>query len=1095
MEQTLAVKPVRRGGAAGTSLKAALEPGTAWSAVLDGVGLGVALLSRRGDYLRVNSVFAAFEGRNPDDFLGRNYLEQHRADESLQRNFARVLASGRGLSVRARLDSGQCAPPPGLGRWDWTLTPVSDEGRELLVLTISDAAHRLRSEERACAEEARVLSLLASMPAMLYRAGAGWSAEALIGAEALTGRSALEINRLPQGWLSLVHPEDRERVASEGQRLPQAGSPTVQHYRILTRRGEPREVEDHKRVVPAPAGGATSIEGMVIDVSARWQERRALEVSEERYRKVMETCLDGFLVADSEGRLLDANQAYCTQSGYSREELLRLRIGDLDAQESAEETRAHIRAVKKLGGARFESVHRRRDGGCWPVEISTTWTADLGGRFFVFVRDIQHLQLLRIGTEARLRMGEIGPGAEREELLQAAAGIARRATGSECALLRLIDSPQTLPLEMACGGGGLLGAELPRLFQLCLQKAQPTYFAGRAEALPPALLVPLVLDGRVAAVLCVGGRRRPYDRTDATLLGELLQVTRELLDRHEVQSRLQHSEENLRRAQEIAHVGSWHLNLADAQLEWSEETYRIFGLPQGERIVAGELLARVHPDDRARVAAARAAALRGEPYDIEHRILTADSPETPVKWVNERVQIVHDEGGKPCAAIGTVHDISASKAAEENIARLEQIDALTGLPNRRSFVQSLERAVARADRLGQRLSLLIADLDLFKNINDGFGHAVGDRLLEAVALRLRELAGPQACLARLGGDEFALLIENSGAGMEDAARAETLIAELTRPFVLDDVGEVCVSASVGISSCPQDGTEAHALLRNADAALYLAKAQGRGLARCYEVSLTRSARQRVTLESRLRRAIEEERMVLHYQPLVRAADGAVIGVEALVRWHDETQGLVPPMAFIPLAEESGLIAPLGEWVLNAACAQMQRWRGAGGGLQSIAVNLSARQFVLQDVVAMVGAALQRSGLPAEALELEITESVLLEHGEAAIDTLERLRALGVRLSIDDFGTGYSSLSYLKRLPIDKLKIDRSFVSSLPDDGGGTEIVTAVIAMARALHLAVLAEGVETLAQRDFLTQLGCDYFQGYLFSRPRPASDFAGSGP
>ena len=454
------------------------------------------------------------------------------------------------------------------------------------------------------------------------------------------------------------------------------------------------------------------------------------------------------------------------------------------------------------------------------------------------------------------------------------------------------------------------------------------------------------------------------------------------------------------------------------------------------------------------------------------------------------ISTVHDNRGQVANYVGIFTDISQMKHSEAQLEYLAHHDPLTDLPNRVLFQSRLGHAIHVARRHEQRLGLLFLDMDGFKNINDSLGHPAGDELLQAIARRMTEHLRAVDTLARLGGDEFVILLENLHDSKEAAIVAQNVLSLLLKPFRLEGGQEVFIGASIGISLFPDDAEDATQLVRNADAALYQAKAQGRNTYRFYTEELTRSANERLRLESSLRRALENNEFVLHYQPQISLRDGRLIGAEALVRWQSPEVGLIPPAQFIPIAEETGLIRPLGEWVLRTACTQFCAWREAGLPDITLAVNLSSRQFEQHDLATCIGGILAQTRYPAHRLELEITESAIMEQGEQAIDTLHQLKRLGVALSIDDFGTGYSSLAYLKRFAVDKLKIDQSFIRDIPHDSNDKEIAATIIAMARNLKLHVLAEGVETEEQLAFLQLHGCDAFQGYLFSPPVPASEF-----
>ncbi len=454
------------------------------------------------------------------------------------------------------------------------------------------------------------------------------------------------------------------------------------------------------------------------------------------------------------------------------------------------------------------------------------------------------------------------------------------------------------------------------------------------------------------------------------------------------------------------------------------------------------------------------------------------------------ISSVYDGEGLPSHYVGVMTDISQLKQSEARLEHLAHYDPLTDLPNRLLLQSRLEHALEHAERHQQQIAVLFLDLDRFKDVNDSLGHPVGDELLEALARRLGERLREDDTLGRLGGDEFLVLLENLERPEDAAGVAKTLLQLLEQPFSLPSGHEVYVGASIGISLYPDDGLNVTELIKNADVAMYQAKEQGRNTASFYTPSLTVAANERLDMEARLRRALAKGEFVLHYQPQLATQSGVLIGCEALVRWNSPEEGMISPLRFIPLAEATGLIVPLGEWVLRTACAQAKAWLDAGMPPLLMSVNLSGRQLQQRDIVQRVAAILEETGLPADRLKLELTESMIMGRGEQAVELLHALKALGLYLSIDDFGTGYSSLAYLKRFPIDELKIDQGFVRDIPHDLNDTEIAAAIIAMARNLNLKVMAEGVETREQLDFLKRQGCHAYQGYLFSRPVPADEF-----
>ncbi len=452
------------------------------------------------------------------------------------------------------------------------------------------------------------------------------------------------------------------------------------------------------------------------------------------------------------------------------------------------------------------------------------------------------------------------------------------------------------------------------------------------------------------------------------------------------------------------------------------------------------------------------------------------------EWLT--ISTVYDPVGAPTHYVGVSTDISRLKRSEEQLAHLAHYDPLTDLPNRLLLQSRLAHAIERAERQEHRVGVLSFDLDRFKNINDSLGHTVGDELLQAVVERLRDRLHEEDTFGRLGGDEFLVILEPVLEPQEAAEVARDLLDVLAAPLQLPSGHEVYVSASIGISIFPDDSTDAAALLRDADTAMNKAKDQGRNRFCFYTADMNNEAVAQLQLEAALRRALANDEFVLHYQPKVNLRTGCVVGAEALIRWQRDEQGMIPPGRFIPLAEKTGLIVPIGTWVIDRTCRQLRAWHDAGMNSIHVALNISAQQFSSGDLPAIISRALQQYAIPPETLELELTESALLEDHQAAERLLHELKALGVRISLDDFGTGYSSLAYLSRFPIDTLKIDRSFVQDIVTDPDAAVIALSIIELAHRMNLTVIAEGVETEAQLSYLRTHRCDEMQGYYVSRP-----------
>ena len=453
------------------------------------------------------------------------------------------------------------------------------------------------------------------------------------------------------------------------------------------------------------------------------------------------------------------------------------------------------------------------------------------------------------------------------------------------------------------------------------------------------------------------------------------------------------------------------------------------------------------------------------------------------------ISTVADEQGHILHHIGIFSDITERKMADERIRFLAQHDALTGLPNRLLLEDRLRQAIASAQRQGERVAVIFVDLDHFKTINDSLGHHMGDRLLKEVAVRLTACVRASDTVSRQGGDEFVIVLAQVTDPDDVAQVAKKVLAGVGQPYAIEGL-ELHTTPSVGIALYPDDGSDTATLIKNADAAMYHAKDRGRNNYQYFTQALNSRAFERLSLENSLRRALERNEFLLHYQPQFNLESGAVIGAEALIRWQHPDYGLMPPNKFIPVAEDSGLIIPLGEWVLREVCRQNRAWQETGLPPIPVAANLSALQFRQENLVESIGRILRESGLAPHLLELELTESAIMKSGEATVETLRQLKGMGLRLSIDDFGTGYSSLGYLKRFPIDKLKIDRSFVRDITTDPDDAAITRAVVGMAQSLRLQVIAEGVETVEQADFLRAEGCHEIQGYLYSKPLGAAEF-----
>jgi diguanylate cyclase (GGDEF)-like protein/PAS domain S-box-containing protein len=468
-------------------------------------------------------------------------------------------------------------------------------------------------------------------------------------------------------------------------------------------------------------------------------------------------------------------------------------------------------------------------------------------------------------------------------------------------------------------------------------------------------------------------------------------------------------------------------------------------------------------------------------------LIRRDGFEIPIE---DSAAPIHDRQGRVAGAVIGFRDVSAPRAMALQLIHLAEHDALTGLPNRLLLNDRLGQAIGSARRQEKQVAVLFLDLDGFKHVNDSLGHPIGDRLLQSIAKRLVNCLRGSGTVSRQGGDEFIVLLSDMDHGEDAAATANRMLEAVAEPHSIDQ-HDLHVSASIGVSVYPNDGSDAETLIKNADMAMYQAKENGRQSYQFFEPAMNVRAVRRQSIEESLRRAVERQEFALHYQPKVDLATGAITGAEALIRWTHPVRGMISPAEFIPVAEDCGLILPIGAWVLREACRQGRAWLDAGLPAMTIAVNVSAMEFRNKTFLEDLFATLEETGLAPGSLEIELTESVLMKRAEFTATILRTLRQSGIRVAVDDFGTGYSSLSYLRNFPLDALKIDQSFVRQIRSGGDDRSIVTAVIGMARNLNLRVVAEGVETLEEMEFLQTRRCDEAQGYFFSRPVPAEQFA----
>ena len=561
---------------------------------------------------------------------------------------------------------------------------------------------------------------------------------------------------------------------------------------------------------------------------------------------------------------------------------------------------------------------------------------------------------------------------------------------------------------------------------------------------------------------------------------------------------LRQNQQRLARAQHVAKLGNWEWDITQDIFHWSDELYRIMGRSRDEQIFSlQDCMSHIHPEDRGVIQRALDDAINHQiPFKIDHKVIRADGSELEVE---QQAEVIYNDAGVAIRMHGTLQDVSERKSAERRIRQLAYYDLLTGLPNRQSFNDTIQREMNIARREGTRLALIFLDLDHFKEINDTLGHKAGDELLQHVAeylnrsirntdiiAKLTPSDQAQASLSRLGGDEFTILLPGLKEVETAAQVCERVLNHLKIPMLLEGQ-EVSVTGSLGIAIFPDDGADLDTLLRHSDMAMYNAKQSGKNAYRFFTDQMNSSVQQRLKTENSLKQALNLDQFELYYEPRVSLQHGKIVGAEALIRWHHPQKGLLVAAQFLDVADETGLIIPIGEWVLEQACQQLQRWQTQGFEHLTMTINLSAQQFRQQNLLQQVRECIERYQLPPHRLNIELTESTLVEDMLAAREVFLALKALGVQLSLDNFGTGYSSFTYLKQFPVDSLKIDRHFTALIHQNPKDAGIIKSIITLAQGLELTSVAAGVSNAEQMTTLRDMGCHQVQGPLISDPLPA--------
>ena len=855
-------------------------------------------------------------------------------------------------------------------------------------------------------------------------------------------------------------PEFADRVPERMSMVAHEGLATFESSHIR-KDGVAIPVEISARLITL--GGVKMIYSVIRNISERKRAEQALRESEAKYRAIIETSADGFWVVNMDGQLLEVNDAYMRLSGYSREELLNKRVPDLEAIEQPEQAAAHIQKVLQVGHDRFESYHRTKDGRIIPVEIVVNSWPSVNGLLFCFVVDISERkkaeQALR-DSEAQYRaiietsldgfwMVDIeGRLLEVNDTYVQFSGYSRE----ELLNMRISD------LE-AAENPDETAAHIQKVFREGQDRFETSHRTKDGTIIPVEIAVSFwpVLSGRLFVFVTDISQRIQYIE-HIGLLAKAFETG--------VEAMLITDSDN--RITEVNHAFT---QLTGYTLEEvSGKNPRILSSGEQSPEFYQEMWETLLRDDH----------WHGEIVDRRK-----DGSTYP-KWLS--ISLVRNEKGEIVNHIASFTDITEQKRAEGEIRKLAYYDSLTGLYNRFSLTVQLEQEMAKAHRNQSLLALMFIDLDRFKDINDTLGHHVGDGLLIEVANRLRNVIRESDLVARHGGDEFIILLSDVHHADEAALVANKIISHVTQPYEVEGY-RLYTSPSIGISIYPEDGSDVGVLMQNADLAMYHAKSSGGNNFYFFDPDMNNKASERMQTESSLRLAVERNEFELYYQPQL-GLDGRVVAAEALIRWNHPERGLLFPDSFIHISEDTGLILPIGRWVLQTACSQLREWADRGFALERVSVNVSAQEFLQESFVDFVNGSIRTAGIRPEQIVLEVTETVAMDNSEEVINVMKSLKASGVCLAIDDFGTGYSSLSYLRIFPIDQLKVDRSFVHDLESDPADLAITISTIELSHKLGIEVVAEGIDSEWQSEVLLHHGCDLRQGYLYSKPLPVDEF-----
>jgi len=879
----------------------------------------------------------------------------------------------------------------------------------------------------------------------------------------------------PEMWVRVIHPEDREWVFEQTTASTASGEEVEYEYRIVDALGMVHWVQDRGCLIRNSYGNLVCREGVIIDITDRKRAEEEIRLGQERFRNIFENASDIIYIHDLNGKYISINDAGERIFGYTREETLSMSMQQVAVPDQLDVLREHL--SKKLNGDTAETSYEvdclRKDGRRITLEVNSSVIQKDGKPVAVqgIARDITE----RKRAEAAIRENE-----ERyRDLFENANDLiyTHDLSGNFTSINRAG--------EMITGYSREEAAAMH-----VSQVVAPEYLEQAKRMIttkvegdgPTAYELEIVAKGGHRVSLELSTRLMMFDGKPIGIQG----IGRDITERKRTEEALKASEQRYRQLGEGILHQIWTAR-PDGLLDYvNKRTLEYFDRTRDEMIGDGWRNV-VHPDDlEACLGRWQHCLVTGEPYETEFRLKRHDGQ---YRWHVAKATAGRDSFGNINKWFGTNTDIHEQKESEEKLNYYARHDPLTDLPNRPEFMNHLRFAIQRnCENPDARFAVLFLDLDRFKVINDSLGHGVGDKLIVAIAGRLKATLRPGDVVARLGGDEFTILLNRTGGELDVAHVVERIQARIAEPFTIDNY-EVFTTVSVGIILSDELDRGADDYLRDADAAMYRAKEAGKARYEIFDREMHVQNLNLLQVETDLRHAVEREEFEVQYQPIVELATGRIREFEALIRWRHPVQGLISPVAFVEVAEETGLIVPIGKWILEKACRQIAKWQETCEQRLSVSVNLSARQLMHPTLVSQVEDILVETGLSPRQLKLEVTESTVMEYSEKAHDVLNTLDRLGVHLSTDDFGTGYSSLSYLQTFPFDRLKIDRSFIDKLGTNKKSDAIVKTILMLGTNLGMEVVAEGIETIGQLELLQELGCRLGQGFYFSRPVDAAD------